>query len=249
MITHSDEDHIEMFKRLLNCFSLLDMSNFTFLLGGNRVNYKSNISKAVLDAIQERKFKLYFAEDVDLYTNTSELTSEMEILSAETFTKKNDNNNNSIVIKISSGFMSALLCGDAEGPIESKMIQKHSEDTNVLKNLSIHYLGHHGSTTNKTNSTEFLALTNPLCYVISGAMKYDQPSLDLYNTICKLGGRLLKNQKIRLSCWNKDDDRLAELDIEEAIFHTFDLGKITFKVKSKKIFVKFAEESLFELEK
>lgn len=79
-------------------------------------------------------------------------------------------NNYSTVIKVSMGDMDVLMTGDAETPVESKMIADNMPiDCEVLK------VGHHGSTT--SSSKKFLQAVSPEVAIVSCGIgnKYSHP--------------------------------------------------------------------------
>lgn len=72
-------------------------------------------------------------------------------------------NNDSLVLRLRYGRHSFLLCGDAEKPIERRMLQEGEiQLTDVLK------VGHHGSRTSSTD--EFLTAVQPVFAVISAGL-------------------------------------------------------------------------------
>ncbi len=83
-------------------------------------------------------------------------------------------NNDSLVLRIRYGRHSFLLCGDAEKPVERRMLEENEIPlTDVVK------VGHHGSRTSSTE--EFLTAAGPLFSVISvGAdNSYGHPNKDV----------------------------------------------------------------------
>jgi len=89
-------------------------------------------------------------------------------------------NNDSLVLRIRSGARSFLLTGDAERPIERRMIEENEiQPTDVLK------VAHHGS---RTSSTEdFLSAAHPAFAIISVGVdnSYGHPNRDVLE---RLGG-------------------------------------------------------------
>ncbi|KNZ40423.1 hypothetical protein AKG39_17565 [Acetobacterium bakii] len=90
-----------------------------------------------------------------------------EILSPDGEVKplgEDDQNNASLVIKLSYGKMNFLLCGDIEKEVEAKLIDEINEETRS-QDIQVIKIAHHGS---KTSSTQgFLTAVDPELAVIS----------------------------------------------------------------------------------
>ncbi len=83
-------------------------------------------------------------------------------------------NNDSLVLRLTYGRRSFLLCGDAEKPVERRMVEDGGVQlTDVLK------VGHHGSRTSST--AEFLKAVQPVFAVISVGMdnSYGHPNREV----------------------------------------------------------------------
>ena len=91
-------------------------------------------------------------------------------------------NNDSLVLRVRYGRHSFLLCGDAERPVERRMLEEGEiQLTDVLK------VAHHGS---RTSSTEdFLAAASPLFAVISAGFEnsYGHPNRDVLQRLADHG--------------------------------------------------------------
>jgi competence protein ComEC len=68
-------------------------------------------------------------------------------------------NNDSLVMRVSFGASSVLLEGDAERPVEQRMVESEDVKSDLLK------VGHHGSATSST--AEFVHAVNPRWAIIS----------------------------------------------------------------------------------
>ena len=87
-------------------------------------------------------------------------------------------NNDSLVIRVRYGRHSFLLCGDAEKPVERRMLEENEIPlTDVLK------VAHHGSRTSSTD--EFLSAAGPLFSVISVGVdnSYGHPNRDVVSRL------------------------------------------------------------------
>jgi competence protein ComEC len=100
----------------------------------------------------------------------------------------NNDNANSIVIKLIYGSNSFLFTGDCDFVCEQSMISTKRElDSDVLK------VSHHGS--NNANSQAFLDLVSPSISVISvGPNSYGHPSQDVLRRL--LNGRVLRTDEL-----------------------------------------------------
>ena len=114
-------------------------------------------------------------------------------------------NNYSTVIKVSFGEIDILMTGDAEVPVEKKMLE-----SNVSLNCEILKVGHHGSTT--STSTEFLENVSPEYALISCGRgnKYDHPCEE---TLAKL-----KNDDVILYRTDENDDVIITISQNSIAF-------------------------------
>jgi competence protein ComEC len=83
-------------------------------------------------------------------------------------------NNDSLVMRIQYGARSFLLCGDAERPVERRMLED-----NEIAHADVLKVGHHGSRT--SSAAEFLDAASPEFAVISAgfANSYGHPNRDV----------------------------------------------------------------------
>ena len=91
-------------------------------------------------------------------------------------------NNDSLVMRVLYGDRSFLLCGDAEKPVERRMLEENEIPlTDVLK------VAHHGSRTSSTD--EFLSAAGPLFSVISVGVdnSYGHPNRDVVERLLARG--------------------------------------------------------------
>ena len=91
-------------------------------------------------------------------------------------------NNDSLVLRVRYGRHSFLLCGDAERPVERRMLEEGEiQLTDVLK------VGHHGSRTSSTE--EFVTAVSPLFAVISVGFEnsYGHPHRDVLHRLAEHG--------------------------------------------------------------
>jgi competence protein ComEC len=91
-------------------------------------------------------------------------------------------NNDSLVMRVRYGSRSFLLCGDAEKPIEERMLEENEiQLTDVLK------VAHHGSRTSSTE--EFLTAAGPLFSIISAGVdnSYGHPNREVISRLLAHG--------------------------------------------------------------
>ena len=113
-------------------------------------------------------------------------------------------NNDSLVMRVRYGRHSFLLCGDAERPIEYRMLAENElQPTDVLK------VGHHGSNTSSTQA--FLDAVRPVFALISVGQdnRYGHPHADVI-------GRLLDHGAV---VYRTDWDGLVSIRTDGRRFH------------------------------
>lgn len=104
---------------------------------------------------------------------------------------KNDQNNNSVVLKLHYGDFTMLLTGDIEAPAEALLYKKYGSSlkSDVLK------VGHHGS---KTSSYyKFIEQVKPQYALISCGdfVKYHHPNKNVVGSLEHLGAKVYTTEK------------------------------------------------------
>lgn len=116
-----------------------------------------------------------------------------------------DQNNHSLVIRLTYGENTLLLCGDIEKETEEKLIKEPGEsqgiETQVLK------IPHHGSLTSTTD--DFLKKTNPTVAIISvgGNNTFSHPRDEVIERLENHGIKILRtdiNGAIAITCNGRD---------------------------------------------
>jgi competence protein ComEC len=113
-------------------------------------------------------------------------------------------NNDSLVMRIRYGSRTFLLCGDAERPIERRMLADDEiPHTDVLK------VGHHGSHTSST--AEFLDAASPEFAIISAgyANSYGHPNRDVIDRLKDRHAAVYRTDEDGLITIHTDGKRLA----------------------------------------
>ena len=90
-----------------------------------------------------------------------------------------DRNNISVCLEVVSGTSKFLTFGDL-GSGETGLINYY-KDTSVLKNVTCFKASHHGSTTNKENSSELYKLMTPKIVIVPGVAQINQDILQKNN--------------------------------------------------------------------
>jgi competence protein ComEC len=112
-------------------------------------------------------------------------------------------NNDSLVLRIRFGRHTFLLCGDAERPIERRMIAE-----NEIQRVDVLKVAHHGS---RTSSTEaFLDLAQPAFAVISAGFEntYGHPNRDVLERLREHHTMTLRTDQDGLVTVRSDGQRL-----------------------------------------
>ena len=107
-------------------------------------------------------------------------------------------NNDSLVLRIASGNASALLTGDAEGPVEHAMMSEPDFSSTLLK------VGHHGSVT--STHKPFLARVAPQWAIISCGLRnhYGHPREEILAELERAGIRTMSTDINGASCFSLD---------------------------------------------
>lgn len=113
-------------------------------------------------------------------------------------------NNDSLVIRIRYGARTFLLCGDAERPIERRML-----DENEITHVDVLKVGHHGSHTSSTQ--EFIDAASPEYAVISAgyANSYGHPNRDVVERFEQSRALVYRTDEDGLITIHTDGKRLA----------------------------------------
>lgn len=172
--THPHDDHMGGMEEVLKNFKC----NQIYMPKVDKGLVTSNWYLSLMKKIKQDKLKVInpkvnesFMLEEACFTVVGQLTSK----------EAGENlNNYSTVIKVSMGEMDVLMTGDAETPVENKMLENNMPlDCEILK------VGHHGSTT--STSQKFLQAVSPDIALISCSIgnKYNHPCEDTLNKLEK----------------------------------------------------------------
>ena len=198
--THPHDDHMGGMEEVLKNFKCNQI--YMPKVDSNLVTtnwYLSLMKKIKQDKLKVTNLKVYdnFMLGDACFTVVGQLTAK----------EAGDNlNNYSTVIKVSMGDMDILMTGDAETPVESKMLANNMPiDCEILK------LGHHGSTT--SSSKKFLQAVSPEVAIVSCGIgnKYNHPCEETLNK--------LEQDKIPLYRTDENGDVVITISLEDITFH------------------------------
>ena len=166
VLTHPHADHIGGAKTILEKYKVKEVMMCSFVSTSKLFsNLLSTLESQELNVIQAEIGKTFNIDDVAIQV-------------VGTDSVPDDNNNSSIVMKVTYGTVDMLLAGDAEIPAEKVILENGFDLTaEVLK------LGHHGSRT--SSGDEFLATVQPKIGIISCGLdnKYGLPDEDVLSRL------------------------------------------------------------------
>lgn len=176
--THPDADHIGGLDVILYKY------NCETVILPNKTN-DTNTYRDVIDTIGTKGYKITPPNPGDTYT-----------LGGATFTilgprrSYDDNNNNSVVVRLTHGSNTFLFDGDAEESAESDIVNSGAElQSTVLK------VGHHGS--HSSTSSSFLKKVNPTYAVIccGAGNSYGHPHSETLNKLREKGVQVFRTDE------------------------------------------------------
>lgn len=221
--SHSDADHVAGFVDILERFEI-------GTYGRNYFDDTDALSVEISKLILEKNVDLVSLGAGDQIFLDRQRNIFIEILWPPPDHLEEDNNDNSVVVRVVYDEVEFLLTGDASVEIEKKLIQNFATDTNAntlvhvdsQNNLQSNILkaGHHGSRTS-THST-FLDAVNPDYVIISAGEdnRFGHPHQEVIDLINK-----------------KSIQRQAQNGPEIKILETSQRGSIHFKTDGKKLWL------------
>lgn len=146
--THPDADHIGGLISVLNSIS---------------IKHFVDSGKAHTSQTYEEMLQLILDKDIPFIVpnvgDNISLDDELDIKVLNVGAESDDNNEASIVLKITYGEISFLLMGDADTVVEKEILERANVEATVLK------AGHHGSDT--SSSEKFVEAVNPKVTILS----------------------------------------------------------------------------------
>lgn len=146
--THPDADHIGGLVDVLKMLPVKEVLD-------SGATHTSQTYLEYLSLIDEKNIPFKVANDGEFI----ELDSSLKIQVLNTYDEGEDNNEGSVVLKVSYNDIDFLLTGDADIQAEQEMVEKYNVEAEVLK------VGHHGSDT--SSSLSFLQEVSPEASILS----------------------------------------------------------------------------------
>ncbi len=148
--THAHSDHIGALAKIINTIPVKNI----VLADSGKNSASADAYIKFLTAANDSDANIIFTKKDDTF-NVGNFTC--KVLSPDSV-DQDEENNNSIVMKIELGDTSFLLTGDAENKIEKSLIKNYNVKSEILK------IAHHGS--NSSSSNNFLDAVAPEIAVI-----------------------------------------------------------------------------------
>lgn len=188
IVSHHHKDHMG------NIFTVAGKYGVSNIYDNGNVNTGNKNSIKLHDVLSKGKYnnRVLKAGDVIKFDQGYY----MEVLSPGNFLQadkriKNDQNNNSVVLKLHYGDFTMLFTGDIEAPTEALLYKEYGSElkSDVLK------VGHHGS---KTSSYyKFIEQVKPQYALISCGdfEKYHHPNKNVVGSLQHLGAKVYTTEK------------------------------------------------------
>jgi len=183
ILTHSDPDHLNGLVEVLKRYQVEQVFY-------NGVDDMDSTYLEFLKEIEEKKIKkeiVWLGKFIELDGLKLEILFPFENLSGQSF--KNDNEA-SMVFKLTLGQVKILLTGDATKKVEEQLIKSNLDlKADLLK------VAHHGA--RDATSLEFLENVKPTYAVISvGKNRFGHPSLRVLRNLEKIKTQILRTDKL-----------------------------------------------------
>lgn len=179
VLTHPHADHIGGAKTILENYKVEEVIMCSFVA-------TSKLFENLIDTLESQEIEVTAAVIGDILSIDG-----VDIQIVGTDSKPKDNNNSSVVMKVTYGTVDILFTGDAEEPAEEIILQNDFDlNAEVLK------VGHHGSET--STSDAFLSAVNPKVAIISvgEGNKYNHPSSITLNKLLNKGIQVYRTDEI-----------------------------------------------------
>lgn len=185
--THPDADHIGGLVKVIPAFAIRNI-----YLPDKPHN--TQLFKELLETIEHSDLEIDIGEAGVTIVDTviGDLPLKVEIISPHPERVEGyDNNNASIVLRITYGDKRFLFMGDAEGPVEADLLNDGIDlQADVLK------VGHHGSRTSTTEA--FLQAVKPSIALISAGEgnQYGHPHQEVLNRLTDRGIQIFRTDEL-----------------------------------------------------
>ncbi len=171
--THPDADHIGGLVSVLNSISI---KNF---IDSGKV-HTSQTYEEMITLIADKNIPYIVPKAGEKISLDSDV--DIQVLSSNK--EASDNNEASIVLKVTYGDVSFLLTGDAGIDMEQELMQTQNVQATILKS------GHHGS--NTSSSPAFIEAVNPEAAILSYGQdnKYGHPHFEVIESLKQAGSKI-----------------------------------------------------------
>jgi beta-lactamase superfamily II metal-dependent hydrolase len=171
--THPDADHIGGLVDVLKTLPVNQVLD-------SGATHTSQTFLEYLSLIDEKNIPFKVAKDGEFI----ELDSSLKIQVLNTYDEGEDNNEGSVVLKVSYNDIDFLLTGDADTQAEQEMVEKYYVEAEVLK------VGHHGSDT--SSSLSFLQEVSPEASILSygEGNQYGHPHSVVVDRLLSVGSQV-----------------------------------------------------------
>lgn len=179
--THPHADHIGSFTPILQGIKI-----DKFFLP-NKI-HSTKLFSTMYDTLNEQNIDYVFVSTGDYLLNEKDLT--IKVLSPDNI-KYSNLNDYSIVIKLDYGESEFLFTGDAEHPIEKKLIENNIDiDSDILK------VSHHGA--DSANSKNFIQTVSPEISIISCGTpnKYGHPHVQTLDILTEQNTEIYRTDEL-----------------------------------------------------
>jgi hypothetical protein len=153
---------------------------------------------------------------------------------------EDDDNSDSLVIKLQVGEHSIIITGDATNMTSGRILGNYSDNLGFLKS-TITTSDHHGSKTHGSNNLPWIRATAPQHVIFSCGIMHGHPSLPAYNN-AKQSPNLARTEPHDIWVWEPSEKKKDKEDEEtypkgrkvrvhttyQSLFSTFSSGTLTF---------------------
>lgn len=176
--THPDADHIGGLTDILKSFSVKN-----FIDSGK--SHTTDTYYDLLTLVDKKNIKYIVPKTLDTYQLDPNIKTQVLYADATA----DDNNDASIVLKLTYNKVSFLLTGDADTEIEELIASKYNVNATVLK------AGHHGSDT--SSSPKFISKVKPDVAILSygKSNSYGHPNTSVVKSLKNVGAKIYETPK------------------------------------------------------
>lgn len=145
----------------------------------------TKIEKIFKESVAERCIPVCYAYDGMTFPLGN---AQISVVCPMTDTYQNENSY-SVGVRILHGYDSILICGDASGESEREML-----DNNVLVDSDVYIVNHHGSSSDNTNSAEWINAVSPMFSIISCGLdnEYGHPHDEVIERLTVCGSKIYR---------------------------------------------------------